>query len=283
IAYLNERIALSEESIGYFKKCLELAKIQHDAGATSSIDEAAAEQSLAAQEAAHTQYLQQKTEASNAFDILFDGPPETLKATPLSLPKEDLPILPKNTPASLLERRPDLRAAEHRLREALSDVEATRASYMPTFSLTGSLGSSSVSLTKILTDPVGVLGAGIALPFLNWFDMRKNIDISETQYEEAVATFRQTVYSAFADVENALSARKRNAEKGDKLAHAAAQAQKAENLYAVQYNSGYAPLKTWLDAQEKRRTADASVLENRYTQLGDIITLYNALGGDARQ
>ncbi len=280
IAYLNERLALSQESIEYLKKTLDLAKAKHGAGATSAIDEAAAAQSLAAQEAAHEQYAQQKVEASNALDILFDGPPGTLKADPAALPKNIMPDLAENTPAALLERRPDVRAAERRLRESLSDSDATRASYMPSISLTGSLGSASVSLAKILTDPVGALGAGIALPFLNWFDMRKNIDISDTQYEEAVAAFRQTVYNALADVENALSARARDAARGEKLAQAASQAKKAEDLYGLQYKHGYAPLQTLLDAQEKRRTAYASVLENRYTQFGDLIALYNALGGD---
>ncbi len=280
IAYLNERIALSEASIDAAKKMLELAKVQHAAGATAAIDEAAAEQNLAAQEAAHTQYLQQKEVAMNAFDILFDGPPGTLKADAAVLPKGEMPKLNADMPATLLERRPDLRAAEHRLRESLADTDAMRASYLPTFSLTGSLGSSSVSLTKVLTDPVGTLGAGIALPFLNWFDMRNNIAVSETQYKEAVAAFRQTLYSAFADVENALSARAKDAVRGQKLKTALASAQKAEGLYGVQYKEGYIPLQTLLDAQERRRTAEAAVLENIYTQLGDSITLYKALGGD---
>lgn len=282
IAYLNERIAMSEASIDNAKKTLDLAKVQHKEGSTSAIDEAVAEKSLASLEAAHTQYLQQRVEAQNAFDILFDGPPGTLKANPAQMPKGDMPKLPVDVPAALLERRPDLRAAERRLRESLADVDATRASYLPSFSLTGSLGSFSVSLSKILTDPVGTLGAGITLPFLNWFDMRNNVAVSEAEYEQVVTAFRQTVYSAFADVENALSARVKDKEQGAKLAQASANAQKAESLYAIQYKEGYISLDTWLTAQETRRSAEASVLENRYNQLIDCVTLYKVLGGDAR-
>ncbi|MDD3030456.1 MAG: efflux transporter outer membrane subunit [Alphaproteobacteria bacterium] len=281
IAYLNERITLSERSLSYRRESLALAKIQHDAGASSGIDEAAVAQSLAEQEAAHRDYMQQRSEALHAFAILFDEPPETLKAFPAALPKTSIPNLPANTPASLLERRPDLRAAELRLREALADTDATRASYMPTLSLTGSLGSTSDALAKILTNPVGALGAGIALPFLNWYDAKKNTEISETAYEEAVVSFRQTLYSALAEVEDALSAHSNDAKKGKKLATALAQAQKAEALYAEQYKQGYADKQTWLDAQEKARAAQVSVLENRLTQLTDTITLYKALGGDA--
>jgi len=280
IAYLNEQIAFSDASIAYQKKTLELAKVQHDEGAISSIDLALSKKSFALQEAAHTQYLQQKVEAMNAFDILFDSPPGTFKANPTCLPKGELKPLATGVPATLLERRPDLRAAEHRLRESLTDEDAVRMSYLPGFSLTGSLGSSSVALTKVLTDPVGMLGAGITLPFLNWYDMKNNIAVSEAEYEEAVVSFRQTLYTAFADVENALSAQAKDAEQGRKLREAFAKAIEAEELYGVQYKEGYISLQTWLDAQESRRNAESSVLENIYNQLNDRVTLYKALGGD---
>ena len=280
IAYMNERISLSEASLDYLRKTLDLAKTRHDEGAISSIDLAAAEKSLAAQEAAHTQYLQSKVEAMNAFDILFDSPPGTFKANPTCLPKGELKSLEAGIPATLLERRPDLRAAEHRLREALSDEDALRMSYLPGFSLTGSLGSSSVALTNVLTNPVGTLGAGITLPFLNWFDMKNNVAVSEAEYEEAIVSFRQTLYSAFADVENALSAQTKDVEQGRKLREAFSHALKEEELYGVQYKEGFIALQSWLDAQESRRNAEASVLENIYSQINDRVTLYKALGGD---
>jgi NodT family efflux transporter outer membrane factor (OMF) lipoprotein len=281
IGYLNERIALSSASMASAEKVLALAKAQYDAGAISGIDKAVAERNLASLQAAHTQYLQEKMEASNAFDILFDSPPGIGKANPPFLPHEgELVSLAPEVPATILNRRPDIRAAEYRLREALDDVDAVRASYLPTFSLTGSLGSSSVALSKVLTDPVGALGAGITLPFLNWFDMRNDVDISEAQYEEAVTNFRQTLYSALADVENALSARAKDAQRGKHLAQAAASARKAEQMVAVQYKEGYVSLETWLEAQETARSAEASVLENRYQQLTDVVTLYKALGGN---
>lgn len=280
IAYLNERIALSSASIDSQKKIVELVRVQNSLGATSAIERASAERGLAAQEAAHTQLLQQKVEAMNAFDILFDGPPGTRRAHPMALPKGALPRLSAHVPMSLLARRPDLRAAEYRLREYLSDVDATRLSYLPSFSLTGSLGSSSATLSRVLTDPVGTLGAGLALPFLSLFDMSNTIALSETTYEAAVVAFRQTVYNALSDVDNALSARAKNAEQGARLLEALGNARKVASLYAVQYKEGYIPLQTWLDAQESLRSAEVAVLENRYRQFGDCVTLYKALGGE---
>lgn len=282
IAYLNESLKLSQESIDHAKKTLELAKIRHEVGSVSSLDVAEAEQSLASQEASATQLKQQMTETLNALAVLMDEPPGVVIADPKTLPQDSVPTFSTGLPSELLGRRPDLRAAEMRLREKLSDIDATRASYLPTISLTGSYGTSSIALVDILKNPIGTLGAGVALPFLNWFDMRKNVDISETDYEQAVVNFRQTLLQAFGDVENALSARTNDIEKGKKLESSLQSAKTAEEIYELQYKEGYADLQSWLTAQEKRRTAETAMLENRYTQITDAVTLYLALGGDAR-
>jgi len=282
IAYLNERIKLSQESIEYARKTLDLAKIKHEAGSVSSLDVAEGEQDLASQEASATQLRQQMTETLNALAILLDEPPGAAIVNPQALPQNSVPSFSAGLPSELLGRRPDLRAAEMRLREKLSDTDATRASYLPTITLTGSYGTSSIALVDILKNPIGTFGAGIALPFLNWFDMRKNVAISEVDYEQAIANFRQTLYQAFSDVENALSARTNDIEQGNKLEQSLKNAKAAEDIYELQYKEGYVDLQSWITAQEKRRTTEVSVLENRYTQITDAVTLYLALGGDTR-
>jgi outer membrane protein TolC len=122
------------------------------------------------------------------------------------LPEGALPAIKAGLPASLLGRRPDLRAAELRLREYLANVDASRASFYPTFTLTGSLGSSSISLEQVLKNPIATLGAGLTLPFLQWNTARLTVAVSQTSYEEAVVNFRQTLYTALSEVENSLAA-----------------------------------------------------------------------------
>ena len=100
-------------------------------------------------------------------------------------------------PADLLGRRPDLRAAELRLREALA-MDASRASLYPPVTLTGAIGSTDPNM---LQNPVTSLGVGLTLPFLQWNQMQLNIKISKTNYEERVVKFRQALYQAMADVE----------------------------------------------------------------------------------
>ncbi|KCB31380.1 outer membrane efflux protein, partial [Bordetella hinzii CA90 BAL1384] len=176
---------------------------------------------------------------------------------------------------------PDLRAAEARLRAAVATTDATRASYYPPLTLTGSLGSASDSLGNLLANPVAALGAGLALPFLNWNQMRLNIRISETDYAILVAQFRQTLYQAMSDVENALSARGQLADRARLLQASLDAAREAERLYEVRYRAGAVALRFWLDAQEKRRAAEVAADENRLQRLRNQVQVYQALGGDA--
>lgn len=283
VAYLNQRVTASEQSIAYARQTLKLVQAQYDTGSTSGLELAQATQSLAAQEAAHTQWLQQRVQARNALAILFDGPPGVALDESQALPEGALPEVPADLPASLLTRRPDLRAAELRLRKTLANVDATRTSFYPTLSLTGSVGGSSTALSQVLDNPVGTLGAGLVLPFVQWRDMNRAVAISQADHEVAVRGFRQTWYQALADVENALSARLQYEDQGRRLTQALEAAHTSERLSEVRYRAGAVPLKTWLDAQETRRQAENNLAQNRLNRLNALATVYQTLGGSATE
>ena len=278
-AYLNERIDVSEQSIAYAEQTLALVRVQQRAGASSDLETYEADQNLASQRASHTELLQQRVETANALAILLDGPPGVDIAAPGRLPDNPMPEVRAGLPAGLLSRRPDLRAAEMRLRESSANIDATRASYYPALSLTGSLGSVSSSLLRVMQNPVATLGAGITLPFLQWREMQLTNKVSQNQFEEAVANFRQTLYQAMSDVENGLSARTQYAAQAILLKQSYEAATSAERIYEIRYRSGAVALKLLLDAQEKSRTAALAVTQNRLDQLQTHVTLYQALGG----
>lgn len=279
VAYLNQRVEASHQSIEYARRTLQLVEAQYKVGATSGLEVAQATQALAAQEASHTQWLLQRVQARNALAILFDGPPELALQESLRLPVGALPPVHAGAPASLLTRRPDLRAAELRLRKSLATVDAMRSSFYPTLSLTGSVGGSSEALSHVLSDPVGTLGAGLVLPFVQWRGMQRSVAISQADYEVAVLGYRQSWYQALADVENALSARTQYEDQGRSLAQAVKAAQDGEHLSEARYRAGSVPLKTWLDAQETRRQAENNLAANRLNRLGALVALYQAVGG----
>ena len=281
IGYLNQRVTLSQASIDYARQTLELVRVQKAAGAATSLEILEAERNLASQEASHTQLLQQRTEARNSLAILMDGPPQAVQPGELkNIQAVQLPGVETGMPAELLARRPDLRAAETRLRPTLAQGDATRASYYPSLNLSGSYGGASDQLSRLLSNPVATLGAELALPFVQWRDMQRNVKISETEYQQAVLTFRQTLYTALSEVENSLSARKQYRVQAEKLEASLMAARQSEELYRLRYQAGATSLQTWIDAQEKRRQAEINLAENRYNQLQNHLTLIKALGGD---
>jgi NodT family efflux transporter outer membrane factor (OMF) lipoprotein len=282
VAYLNERIASGEASLAYVEKTLDLVRVKYRSGAVSGIELAQAQRTVANQKAELTRLRQQRAEARNALSLLFDQAPENRVEERERLPDGPLPAIEVGIPADLLGRRPDLRAAEMRLREYLANVDATRASFYPTFTLTGSLGGSSISLENVLRNPVATLGAGLALPFVQWNTARLTTDISKTRYEEAVVTFRQTLYTALAEVEDTLSAAARYREESVLLEQSVELSRTAEQLAEIRYRSGATGVQSWLDEQERRRNAETSLLENRCNRLKNMMKLYQALGGDQR-
>lgn len=279
IGYLNQRIDSAQLSLSNSQKLQQLVQVQYRNGAVSGLDTAQAEQAVASQQSSLAQLEQQRVEAQNALAILFNQSPQQMADLPRKLPPLSLPTVQAGLPADLLARRPDLRASELRLRKVLATRDATQASYYPSISLTGSLGTSSTNLSDILKNPVLALGAGVSLPFLNQAAMQRDIAIADSQYAEAIVNFRQTLYSALADVDNALSNQQQlqaqiNAQQATLNA-----AQRSERLYRIQYDNGAVALKFVLDAQESRRQAENALAQIQLNQLNNRVTLYQALGG----
>lgn len=286
LAYLNQRLASGEQSLQTALRTQQLVQAQYAAGAVSALELREAEQAVLGQRSSLSQLRQTQVETRNALALVFDAAPgsdvlrQVLGEEPQALPGGEPPAVDEGLPAELLGRRPDLRSAELSLRQSLANVDVVRTSYYPSLSLTGSVGTSSTSLGNLLANPVATLGAGLTLPFLDLKAMRLNTEIAQTQYETAVVNFRQTLYQAFSDVENALSARARLAEQAGLQAQNLAAAQEAERLYEIRYRAGAVPLRTWLDAQEARRGAELDLAQSRLGRLQNQVTLYQAMGGD---
>ncbi len=280
LAYLNQRIRIGEQSIGYARKTLDLVRVQYRAGAVSKLDVISAERSLSSQEASLDALKQERAVARNAMAILFDAPPSThIDREPQTLPSNNLTAVAAGIPAEILSNRPDLTASELRLRQALGNIDIARANFYPNFTLTGNIGTGSKTLSDILSNPVGSLALNLALPFLNWNQNQINLKISKAAYEQTAISHRQAVYTALQEVENALSARMLYKAQAEKELRSLNNAREAERLYSVRYRAGADSLKNWLDAQETRRQAELSYLTTRYHQLTNYVDLWLALGG----
>lgn len=279
IAWLNERLALSEASLADTRRILTLTQQKYAAGAVGALDLYQAEQEVASQEAALYTQQQARVEKRNALAILFDAPPGAHQPERTKVSDLTLPTIQPDLPASLLARRPDLKASEWRLRESLAQVDNSRLSLYPDLTLTSSVGTSSSALKDLLHNPVGTLGAGLSLPFVNWPTVQLNVDIANTSYQTAVVQFRQDLYQAFSDVDNDLAAQAHYQAQYQALLRASALADHSRQLAEQKYRAGATNVKTWLDQQIAWRTAESSRIENYLNQLLTRVQLYQALGG----
>lgn len=280
LGYLNERYQIAQQNLASTQKTYELVRSQYRAGAVSGLDLTAAEQSVQSQRASLSQIEQLRVESRTALAVLMQMPVQQLSIQePSRLSQIALPFISAGLPADLLSRRPDLQASELRLRKALATKDATKASYYPSISLTGNLGSSSTSLSHLLQNPALTLGASLSLPFLQYNDMKKDLAISDLDYEKSIVQYRQTLYQAFADVENALSARSELNKQVALQERNVQLAEKTERLTEVRYRNGAIALKNVLDAQETTRNARLSLVQTKQSQYNAYVTLMQALGG----
>lgn len=280
LGYLNERYQIAQQNLASTQKTYELVRTQYRAGAVSGLDLTSAEQAVQSQKATLSQIEQLRVEARTALAVLLHMPVQQLNIQePARLPRIGLPSIAAGLPADLLARRPDLQAAELRLRKSLATKDATKASYYPSISLTGNLGSSSTSLSNLLQNPALTLGASLSLPFLQYNDMKKDLAISNLDYEKSILQYRQTLYQAFADVENALSARTELNQQVALQERNVQLAEKTERLTEVRYRNGAIALKNLLDAQATTRNAQLSLVQTKQSQYNAYVTLMQALGG----
>ncbi|MDR2128317.1 MAG: TolC family protein [Burkholderiaceae bacterium] len=277
LGLINEQIRANTASLSNARRVLELVQAQYTHGVASALELAEARQVVQSEQASAEQLVQLRVEARNALGVLADG--RDLSAyEPDGLPERAPPPAPAGLPAALLSQRPDLQAAELRLRRSLAAVDAARASFYPSLNLTLSGGSSSEDLRGMLSNPVGTLAASLALPFVNAERARLSTAVARTEFDEAVLVFQQSLLTAFAEVDNALSAGVQLAREGTHRQATLADARTAERLYEARYREGAVALRDWLAAQNKRRQAEVALLENRQARLVNAVATLKALG-----
>lgn len=278
LGFANQDLSIVRQSLRAAKTAEELVVSQAAAGAATELELAEVRQTVEEQAAQIADLEQTRVTIRNALSVLLNGLPNPV-AEPGALPGRTPVIVSAGLPATLLSRRPDLRAAEFRLRSTLSGVDVAKAGLYPQLTLTGNLGSTSDQLFKVLANPILTLGAGITLPFLDFANAQLRVKASEADYELAVIEFRSTLLSAFGDTANALSARTAFNEKARRLSAAREAAEVAERLTHERYLAGATTLRVWLDAQERLRIANRAFVANRLDQLVTEVQIFRVLGG----
>lgn len=278
LAYLHQAITSGEQDLANQHDVLAITERRLAAGAVSRLDLLQAKQSLAGKQASQLELLNQQEAARNTLLLLLGRGHGALPVAPSSLP-DTLPDPAPGLPAEVLSRRPDMRAAESRLRRQLAEADSTRASFYPTLSLTGRVGSSSNALATLLQNPMGSLGVSLALPFLEWNKRQQTIDRANLDYDAAVINFRKQLYQSLVEVDNALSDVRIGREREQRLQEQLTLERESARLARSRYLAGATGVQNWLDEQSRLRSAELAWLKQRSSLLVAQSRLCQALGG----
>lgn len=259
-----------------------LTKLRFDNGASSELDYRQAESLLEGARVALAQSLRQRALDENALQVLVG------QAVPIDLPPA-LPLdqgqipadVPAGLPSDLLERRPDVRAAEQQLLGAYANIGAARAAFFPRISLTANLGSASSELSGLFkSGSFAFTGtAQLLQPLFDAGRNRANLDVARVNREIAVAQYERAIQTAFREVSDALAGR---ATLGEQLRAQAAQTNALAITYRLadlRYRAGAASYLDTLDAQRSLFTAQQALVQTQALQLQNLVTLYRVLGG----
>lgn len=281
VCELNERIAFTRETIASREKSLHIFRRRYEVGATSKLDFEQSEILLEQARTLGAQLQQAQAAQAHALDVLI-GAPAQLGAG--ERPLDDAAVMPElepGLPSALLEARPDIIAAEHRLRAANANIGAARAAFFPRIALTSSVGASSTELSKLFSSGTGMWAfvPNLALPIFDAGRNRANLALAKARRDEAVAQYESAIQNAFRDVADALSAR---AWLGEQVQTAratlAAQTERAR-LARLRYDDGATPFLEVLDAQRDLLAAQQQLVQLRRALLSSRVALYTALGG----
>ena len=273
---------VTAQTLATREESLKLAKLRFDNGAASELDYRQAESLLEGARATLAQQQRQRALDENALVLLLGQPlPAEL---PAGLPQAGLAqaaVLPAGLPSELLERRPDVRAAEQQLLAANANIGAARAAFFPRISLTGNAGTASSELSGLFKSGTWAI-TGTAQLLQTIFDAgrnQSNLELARTNREIAVAQYEKAIQTAFREVADALAGR---ATLGEQLRAQQAVVQATETtlrLADLRYRNGAASYLDVLDAQRSLFTARQAVLQVQTLQAQNLVTLYKVLGG----
>jgi NodT family efflux transporter outer membrane factor (OMF) lipoprotein len=267
-------------SVATFERALELTQNRYKGGVASAVDVAQAETQLETTRAQAIDVEAARAQFEHAIAVLI-GEPASSFGIPSSPLKLTPPLIPVGLPSELLERRPDIAAAERRVASANQQIGIALAAYFPSVSLSGSGGFESTSLTNLLSGPSGFFSAG-ASALVTVFDAGRRRSVSEQAravYEQNAANYRETVLSAFREVEDNLASLRILAEETKTQQAAVAAAEHSVELSTNRYKGGVASYLEVTTAQGIALSNQRLEVDVRGRRMASSVLLIQALGG----
>lgn len=282
---LDMEMDISRNTLGSRRESLRLVEIRARGGNTSMLDVRQSEQLVYAA-ASQIPDLQRRTEQQENFISILLGrnPGPVTRGKPL-LQTAISPTVPAGLPSSLLERRPDIQAAEQQLVAANARIGVAKAAYFPQITLTATGGYQSSALTSLFTGPAGFwsFGGQLLQPIFTGGRIKSNVRLTEAQQREAVLSYQQSIQQSFREVSDSLVAYSKNQEFREQQGLLTAAAQDAVRLANVRYQGGVTSYLEVLDSDTRYFTAQIGLAQAQLNERLALVQLYNALGGGWQQ
>jgi multidrug efflux system outer membrane protein len=289
---LDSELDISQRTLATRQASLDLIKNRQRGGVATLIDLRQGEQLVYSAAETIPALQQQIEQTENAINLLLGrNPAEIVRGLPeqevevATVPEANArnltPNVPAGLPSALLERRPDIRAAEQNLIAANAQIGVAKAAYFPEISLSGFLGGQSNQLSSLFSARSGVwtFTPQVTEPIFAAGRLKSNVKLTEALRESALAQYEKAIQTAFTEVSNALIAHQRVRESRVQHELLVTALEDRTRLAYVRYRGGVDTLLNALDADRDQFQAELSLAQVRLTERLTVVQLYKALGG----
>ena len=279
---LDSQLEITRRTILTREKFVELTHAQHERGYATGLDVATAEAQLATARANFPDLERQITQTEDLISVLLGhNPGPVIRAHFGESVPEAPPRPPAGLPAQLLERRPDVAAAEQALVAANAQVGVAKAALFPNITLTGSAGSLSVPLGHLFTGGAAAwsVGAGLVQPLLSVQSNLYQLEAADARKREALNQYQKSVLTAFQDVADALVAYQKYGDVERQLEEEVRALRRAREIADARYRIGYASYFDVINADRDLFIAELALAQTYTNSWDSLVRLYASLGG----
>lgn len=282
---LDSELDIAKQTLATRENSLRLIRLRQQGGLATMLDVRQAEELVyqASQTIPDTEGLVEQTE--NQISLLVGNNPGRIPRGHTLTEQQELPAVPAGLPSSLLERRPDIRAAEENLMAQHALIYAAKAAYFPRISLSGALGFQSNQLSNLFSGPSSAwsLIPQVTQPIFTAGRLKSNVKFARAQQDLALVQYQQTIQTAFRDVSNALVQYRKVKEIRTQQELLVTTLQDRSRLAYLRYEGGVDSLLNALDADRELFNAQLSLTQTRRNELLSLVQLYKVLGGGWQQ
>ena len=278
---LDYELEISTRTLQTREESLNLTKSREVGGVSTELDLRQAEELVYTASETIPQIHRQIEQTENRISLLLGENPNTVLRGRSLTDQQVPPEVPPGLPSALLERRPDIRAAEEDLIAANARIGVARAAYFPTLSLSGALGGASTQLSNLFSGPASLwnLTPQITQPIFTAGRLKSNVRLAQAEHERMLIHYEKTIQTAFAETSDALIAHQRFRESRVKQEALEKALEDRLRLAYLRYHGGVDTQLNALDADRDLFQAQLDLARLRLEEVLSVVELYKALGG----